>query len=94
MFDGEEEEEATKEYPRVELKVVSGSRQRRRSSLQNTKLLVTSEGNENPKLLPSVLLTFDKKFVQIGEKPKELKERSKRVIKLQRDSGSMESSDV
>lgn len=87
-------EEAPRMHSNLELKVVSESRHKRRKSLQNTKLFVKSAGDECSKILPSVLLTFDAKFIQIGEKPRDMKERSKRVLTLHRDSDSMESSDV
>lgn len=72
-IDKQRKEEALPTSPNIELKVVANARDKRRKSLQNTKLFVTSNEENDLKILPSVLLTYNEKFVKIGEKPCDLK---------------------
>ena len=78
----------------LELTVVSSNLDKRKGSIQHSKVLVTSNDQEGTKTFPSVLLTFNEKFIKIGEKPQDMREKSARVFWFRDRSDSMDSSEV
>lgn len=75
----------------MDIELVVTPNRSRRSSVQNTKVVVRSSDQEAPTILPGVLLTYNEKFTQIGSKPKTLHRRTDRVYRF---GDSIESSDV
>lgn len=78
---------------RMELKVITQLRHKRRHSHQSTRIIVKSIEDESIKVLPGVLLTFNEKFIRIGVEGQEVKQ-DNRVIVFKERSDSLESTDI
>lgn len=92
--EAETDKETLKPSSNMELTVMTPSRYKRRHSMQNTKIFVKSSEEESFKILPGVLLTFNEKFIKIGENPAEPVKEQSRVIVFRERSDSMKSIDI
>lgn len=53
--------------PNMELKVIENNRYKRRNYHQKEKIVIKTSDDETVKILPSVLLTYNAKFIKIHE---------------------------
>lgn len=82
----------------IELKVMAQSRHKRRNSRQNTKIIIETSEDGSLKILPSVLLTYNEKFINIGGQTETLKKIEEpfveRVYVFRARTDSMKSIDI
>jgi hypothetical protein len=74
------------------------SRYKRRNSRQNTKIIIETGEDGGLKILPSVLLTYNEKFIKLGENPETTKRpeepRIEHVFTFRARTDSMKSIDI
>jgi hypothetical protein len=76
--------------PNIELKVIT---KKRRKSQQDSKIIVKSMDDQSIKILPAVLMTFNEKFINLGESEAETI-KNKRIYVFRDRSDSMNSIDI
>ena len=76
----------------MELKVVETNRYKRRNSQQKEKIFIKTSDDETVKIIPSVLLTYNERFIHILDIPIENK-KEPRVYMFKR-SDSVKSSNA
>jgi hypothetical protein len=90
--------EAVLTPPTIELKVMTPSRYKRRNSRQNSVIIIEATEDESLKILPSVLLTYNEKYIKIGEKTEPTKKTEEpqveRVYTFRERTDSMKSIDI